>query len=80
MAPVRSVEEEKNENTPKLLCKMDNHLGEIKAPVLLNESPIPACVNCVRWSHNGKYLASCGDDKLVMIWTTTRLKILHKFN
>ena len=28
-----------------------------------------ACVNCVRWSYSGKYLASGGDDKLVMVWT-----------
>lgn len=28
----------------------------------------PACVNCVRWSNNGLYLASGGDDKLVMVW------------
>ncbi|XP_071944508.1 protein HIRA-like isoform X2 [Antedon mediterranea] len=27
-----------------------------------------ACVNCVRWSNNGLYLASAGDDRLVMIW------------
>lgn len=27
-----------------------------------------ACVNCVRWSNNGLYLASGGDDKLVMVW------------
>lgn len=40
-------------NIPKMLCQMDNHL---------------ACVNCVRWSNGGKYLASGGDDKLVMIW------------
>lgn len=26
------------------------------------------CVNSVRWSNNGRYLASGGDDKLVMIW------------
>ena len=31
-----------------------------------------ACVNCVRWSNNGKYLASAGDDKLIMIWQTSR--------
>lgn len=30
------------------------------------------CVNCVRWSHNGRYLASVGDDKLVMIWQINR--------
>uniref|UniRef100_A0A670JJD5 Protein HIRA n=1 Tax=Podarcis muralis TaxID=64176 RepID=A0A670JJD5_PODMU len=27
-----------------------------------------SCVNCVRWSNNGMYLASGGDDKLIMIW------------
>nr|XP_056715852.1 protein HIRA isoform X2 [Euleptes europaea] len=54
MAPVLKEEDEKNENIPKMLCQMDNHL---------------ACVNCVRWSNNGLYLASGGDDKLVMVWT-----------
>ncbi|XP_058014433.1 protein HIRA isoform X2 [Ahaetulla prasina] len=53
MAPVLKEEDEKNENVPKMLCQMDNHL---------------ACVNCVRWSNNGIYLASGGDDKLIMIW------------
>ncbi|KAG9262018.1 protein HIRA [Astyanax mexicanus] len=53
MAPVLRDEDEKNENIPKLLCQMDNHL---------------ACVNCVRWSNNGLCLASGGDDKLVMVW------------
>ncbi|XP_078681530.1 protein HIRA-like isoform X2 [Branchiostoma floridae x Branchiostoma belcheri] len=57
MAPVRSEEDEKNGNVPKLLCQMDNHL---------------ACVNCVRWSSDGRYLASGGDDKLIMIWQTGR--------
>ncbi|KAG6438548.1 hypothetical protein O3G_MSEX000058 [Manduca sexta] len=36
-----------------MLCQMDNHL---------------ACVNSVRWSNGGKYLASGGDDRLVMVW------------
>ncbi|XP_068165973.1 protein HIRA [Antennarius striatus] len=53
MSPVLREEDEKNENVPKMLCQMDNHL---------------ACVNCVRWSNNGLYLASGGDDKLVMVW------------
>ncbi|ESO91621.1 hypothetical protein LOTGIDRAFT_206663 [Lottia gigantea] len=57
MAPVRDEKAEKNESVPKVLCQMDNHL---------------ACVNCVRWSYNGKFLASGGDDKLVMIWQTSR--------
>ncbi|XP_074062564.1 protein HIRA isoform X2 [Macrotis lagotis] len=53
MAPVLKEEDEKNENIPKMLCQMDNHL---------------ACVNCVRWSNSGMYLASGGDDKLIMVW------------
>ena len=32
---------------------MDHHLG---------------CVNVVRWSNDGRFLASGGDDKLIMIW------------
>lgn len=27
MAPVLKEEDEKNENVPKMLCQMDNHLG-----------------------------------------------------
>lgn len=45
---------QKDDNQPKLLCKIDSHLQ---------------CVNSVRWSHDGNYLASAGDDKLIMIWT-----------
>ncbi|XP_058062558.1 protein HIRA homolog [Anopheles bellator] len=56
MAPVLSDEAEANQNVPRILCQMDNHL---------------ACVNCVRWSANGLMLASGGDDKLVMIWKKT---------
>ena len=41
------------ETLPKKLCEMNNHLG---------------CVNCVRWSPDGKYLASGSDDSLIMIW------------
>lgn len=29
---------------------------------------LSACVNCVRWSVTGRYLASCGDDKTILIW------------
>lgn len=53
MAPVISEEAEKDKNVPRMLCQMDNHL---------------ACVNCVRWSGSGTMLASCADDKLIMIW------------
>ncbi|XP_077297877.1 histone cell cycle regulator-like protein [Arctopsyche grandis] len=44
---------EQDSTVPKMLCQMDNHL---------------ACVNCVRWSCGGQYLASGGDDKIIMIW------------
>lgn len=57
MAPVVSEKVENDENVPKMLCQMDNHL---------------ACVNCVRWSFSGKFLASGGDDKLVMIWKISK--------
>ncbi|XP_047097775.1 protein HIRA-like isoform X1 [Schistocerca piceifrons] len=57
MAPVVSPEIENDENIPKMLCQMDNHL---------------ACVNCVRWSFSGKFLASGGDDKLIMIWKISK--------
>ncbi|XP_035691249.1 protein HIRA-like [Branchiostoma floridae] len=36
-----------------------------------------ACVNCVRWSSDGRYLASGGDDKLIMIWQTGRYMCGH---
>ena len=53
MAPIRSAADEANADIPKVLCEMTNHLG---------------CVNCVRWSVDGKWLASGGDDAIVMIW------------
>ncbi len=53
MAPITSQDHEINENIPKILCQMEYHLG---------------CVNTVRWSNNGQYLASGSDDKLCMIW------------
>ena len=53
MAPIRSESSETNPDIPKTLCEMTNHLG---------------CVNCVRWSVDGKWLASGGDDAIVMIW------------
>ncbi|XP_017765980.1 PREDICTED: protein HIRA homolog [Eufriesea mexicana] len=52
MEPVVNEISELDENIPKMLCQLDNHL---------------ACVNCVRWSNNG-LLASGGVDKLIMIW------------
>ena len=78
VAPIVKEQAEEDENIPKLLCQMDNHLG-----IALLYKPhknqhylifffISACVNCVRWSNSGQYLASGGDDKLVMIWQLSR--------
>lgn len=53
MAPIISNKDEDKSDVPKKLCQMDNHL---------------ACINCVRWSNHGKYLASAGDDKNLMVW------------
>ena len=53
MSPVRSKSDEANTSVPKILCELTNHLS---------------CVNSVRWSLDGKWLASGGDDAIVMIW------------
>nr|XP_018912523.1 PREDICTED: protein HIRA-like [Bemisia tabaci] len=57
MAPITAEKVEKDEKVPKMLCQLDNHL---------------ACVNSVRWSFSGRYLASGGDDKLVMVWSFSK--------
>ncbi|XP_057295840.1 protein HIRA-like isoform X2 [Hydractinia symbiolongicarpus] len=57
MPPVVSEKHEVNENVPKMLCQMDEHT---------------ACVNCLRWSNSGKFLASGGDDKIIMLWGLSR--------
>lgn len=36
-------------------------------------------VNCVRWSHNGTYLASAGDDATVVVWERTGSKFAPLF-
>ena len=43
MAPVRSEREEEDPSVPKMLCELTNH---------------EACVNALRWSPDGKSLAS----------------------
>ncbi|XP_065663426.1 protein HIRA isoform X2 [Hydra vulgaris] len=53
VGPVINEKLEADFAVPRMLCQMDDHTG---------------CVNCLRWSTSGKYLASGGDDKLVMIW------------
>lgn len=54
MAPILNPKLQKDSSVPKMLCQMDNHL---------------ACVNSVRWSGSGKFLASAGDDQRVILWT-----------
>ncbi|KAG5452202.1 Protein hira [Clonorchis sinensis] len=56
MAPIRDPKLEADPNTPRKLFQMDSH---------------QACVNCVRWSPSGCWLASAGMDKVVMLWTKT---------
>ncbi|XP_066956019.1 protein HIRA isoform X4 [Macrobrachium rosenbergii] len=58
LKPVVYEKFEEDEKVPRLLCQLDQHLG---------------CVNCVRWSHAGRYLASAGDDKVIIIWQQSRL-------
>lgn len=35
MAPVLKEEDEKNENIPKMLCQMDNHLGNLLCNLMI---------------------------------------------
>ncbi|KAA0195052.1 Protein HIRA [Fasciolopsis buskii] len=56
MVPIRSPSLEMDASTPRKLFQMDSH---------------QACVNCVRWSPSGRWLASAGMDKVIMIWTKT---------
>lgn len=53
MGPLNNETDEQNEAFPKQLAALHMHMGP---------------VNCVRWSNDGKYLASCGDDSVVMLW------------
>ncbi|KAM9981637.1 hypothetical protein ACTFIY_003934 [Dictyostelium cf. discoideum] len=54
MAPISLLEVEEDTGIPKLLCSIENaHFHS---------------VNSVKWSKDGKYLASGSDDKLCMIW------------
>lgn len=54
MEPIRSEVAEHDTEVPKKLCELTNHLG---------------CVNCVKWSNNGQWLASSGDDAIIMLWS-----------
>jgi len=55
LSPVvsRAAETKGEAAVPRMFAQMDRHLG---------------CVNCLRWSPSGAFLASGADDKLVMIW------------
>ncbi|XP_063868138.1 LOW QUALITY PROTEIN: protein HIRA-like [Scylla paramamosain] len=53
LKPVVHDKYEQDEKVPKVLCQLDQHLG---------------CVNSVRWSCGGRFLASAGDDKVIIIW------------
>jgi len=53
LKPILDAEAAKDKSVHKLLTQMDHHLG---------------CVNVVRWSNDGRFLASAGDDKIIMIW------------
>jgi len=65
MKPLMDENAAKDDAVPKFLTQMDHHEG---------------CVNCVRWSNDGKYLASAGDDKLVNAHHLfARYKYIHNF-
>lgn len=53
-----------------LITALGNQFSAVRIVEILTSACVVcvACVNCVRWSNNGLYLASGGDDKLVMVW------------
>lgn len=53
LKPCVDEEAEADAAAPKLLATLAGHSG---------------AVNCVRWSADGKWLASCSDDHMVMLW------------
>lgn len=63
---------------PKFFCQLDHHnggwsggKGVLVVGLLIshvNMVCFVACVNCVRWSNDGRFLASGGDDKIIIIW------------
>ncbi|KAL5112586.1 Protein HIRA [Taenia crassiceps] len=48
--------EKQSQTVSKMLYQMNNH---------------QACVNCVRWSPTGRWLASGGMDRVIMLWVKT---------
>ncbi|KAF1741907.1 hypothetical protein MXB_4491, partial [Myxobolus squamalis] len=52
------------------IVELDDHLG-IKYGLNLG------CVNCVKWSPDGKLLASGGDDNVVMLWKSAIIKTVY---
>lgn len=56
LSPVAHLKAEKS-NLKRSIVTLEQHQG---------------CVNCVRWSSNGQFLASASDDKVVMIWSMVR--------
>lgn len=42
--------------------------GAVNQEVISDLTRHQKAVNCVRWSHNGKYLASGDDDANIILW------------
>ena len=67
LKPIRMEEQESDATVPKLLCALTGHSSP-QIALLSMHQPHAEGVNCVRWAPDAKYLASCGDDKLVLLW------------
>lgn len=70
VAPVLDEQLSIDGSCPKLLSRMlhSRKLLSSERRSVYIVSLFAECVNCVRWSRDGKYLACGGDDHLVSVW------------
>ena len=70
--PILDEDSENTENDKKLLSTLSSHNGKrsvtIRDEAVAERSLNSGVVLCVRWSPDGRYLASGSDDYIVIVW------------
>ena len=68
---IRIVDTSSSSSSSSPSSKTDDNDNTTSNIVWKHDKAHKGDVNCVRWSPDGKFLASCGDDGVLNIWTTT---------